>query len=143
LAKMVAKREGLDFTAEVYEEIADKSAGSARTTLVLLEKVAQLSSEKALALIKDFVDEENEEIISLCRALLNRAGWSEISGILKKLKEEEPESIRWAIMSYMSAVLLNGKENGRAGLALEMFSEPFYNSGFSGVVLASFQVVTG
>jgi hypothetical protein len=41
----------------------------------------------------------------------------------------------------MSAVLLNGSMNKRAAIALEAFSEPTYNTGKNGIILAAFNTI--
>ena len=142
LVKRVAKKEGMSISAEIAEAIGNKSEGSARVSLQLLEKIMTMEDEEALKIINSAVSEDSAEVIDLCRALLAGKPWGEISGILKGLKETAPdaEKIRYAVMGYMSAVLLS-KQNDKAAVTLEMFSEPFYNSGFPGVVLACHQVI--
>ena len=142
LIRRVAKKEGLEISMELAEAISNKSEGSARTSLVILEKIAGLEAEKALKIISSYIDEESAEVIELCRALIGGRPWPEVCKILKGLKEAglEAEKIRYAVMGYMSSVLLNGKDSPSAAVSLEYFSEPFYNSGFPGVTLTCYQV---
>ncbi len=79
--------------------------------------------------------------IELCRALVNEGTtWKQVRTILEGLREEEPESIRRHVLGYAQAVLLKA-DNVRAGLVLEEFVEPFWNSGFPGLVCASYIVI--
>ena len=143
ILKKVSRMEGIEISEDLLEEIADRSEGSPRRALVLLEKVMGLEDEgKMKNLITDEMSEEGmEEVIVLCRALLKGEPWSEIAKCVKSLKEPDPEKVRWAVMGYMNAVLLNGKRSDRAALTLEYFAEPFYSSGKSGLVLACYQVL--
>jgi len=61
---------------------------------------------------------------------------------LNGLKDQDPESIRRHVLGYAQAVLLKS-DNSRAGLVLESFIEPFFNSGFPQLVLACYIVYKG
>lgn len=138
----VNKKEKIGLDKEVLEEISDNSYGSPRRALTFLEKVKDLGSEKALKLVSSGLDEEeNKQTIELCRALLKSSSWGEISDIIKGLTEE-PERIRRAILGYMGAVLLK-KKNDKAAVIMEYFSDPFYNTGKPGLVLACYQSLYG
>ena len=144
LLRRVNRAESFGLSKDILEEIAEMSDGSPRKALVILDKLAALDSdEERRDLLKSGApDEEDAETIELCRALLNtKANWHAITGILKKLPLEDPEKIRYAVLGYMTAVLMGGKQNDRAALALEYFAEPTYNSGKSGIVLACYQTV--
>ena len=145
----VVKKEKVTIDKEILETIAENAEGSPRNALVLLEKVIDIENKKeAIEIIKNgIIDEEDAEIIELARALLdNRNTWKEIAKILKKLKEnsklDEPETVRYIVLGYMSAVLLNGSMNKRAAIALESFSEPTYNTGKNGIILAAFNTIS-
>jgi hypothetical protein len=136
------------FSSEIIEMIADKAEGSPRNALVILESVLGFDNEEEQAkyLSTASLDQEDAEIIELARALLNEKNqWKDIAKILKKLKEnnklDEPETVRYIVLGYMSAVLLNGSMNKRAIAALEAFSEPTYNSGKNGIILASISTI--
>ena len=108
--------------------------------LTILEKVMRLAPEKALKMIRSGdAAVESEGVLALCKALIGKdSTWGAVAEAIKAI-EDEPEKVRWAVLGYMSGVLLKGKENPRAAAALESFSEPFYNSGKPGVTLASYQ----
>ena len=104
----------------------------------MLEKVMDMEEEQALHIINKST--EKKEIIDLCRVLIHKEkGWSNVTSILRKLQQEEPEKIRHSVMGYMYSVLLSGKRNDRAAIVLEYFSEPFYDSGKNGLILACYQ----
>lgn len=142
--KRAAKGEGVEVDPQVFEEIADAADGSARMALQMLEKVMGLDKEKAIRLIRSGdVAVENATTLALCQSLLAKdSSWATIAESLKGL-EDEPEKIRYAVLGYMNAILLKGKENPRAAAALESFSEPFYNSGKPGITLAAYQAYFG
>jgi DNA polymerase III gamma/tau subunit len=144
LLKRVQKAEGTALSKDVLSAIAANADGSPRSALQLMGKVAGLPDEEAQLKTASagFHDDEDEETINLCRALANpKMGWSEVAKIVKGLDRTDPEKVRYAVLGYMDAVLLSGSSNPRAVAALEAFSEPFYNSGKSGITLASLQTV--
>jgi uncharacterized protein YrzB (UPF0473 family) len=137
---MVNRKENGKANSDIMRKIVSLSNGSARKSLVLLEKVINEEPEKAIEVLKsDGVEIENEEIINLCRALIKGESWNSITDVLNKLKKEDIENIRRAVLGYMSSVLLKGNQNNKAGMTIEFFQEPFYNSGFPGLVLACYQ----
>ncbi len=144
LVRIVNRAEELGVSKEILEEIAENCEGSPRKALVILEKVAALEDPKDQhqLISSGMADEENADTIELCRALLNtKVSWSSAAEIIKKMNIDDPEKVRYAVMGYMNSVLLSGKQNDRAALALEYFSEPFYSSGKAGVTLAAYQTI--
>jgi len=141
LLKTVVKKEGESLTQDVYEQIIQDSQGHPRNALQILDKVLGVSPEKCLELAKQAAEQQSQ-VIELCRALLSSAGWKKIANILTGLRDEDPEKIRRAVLGYCQAVLLKG-ENDRAGLIMEEFIEPFYNSGWPGLVFACYSIVKG
>lgn len=85
------------------------------------------------------------EAIDLARALLKGEGWGTIRGIIGKLKEANPETVRHVVRAYMTTTALGAKSEASAGKAIEIldsFSTPFYSSdGISPLVLACGRVV--
>ena len=133
-----AEKGGVD--KEVLEEIADNSDGSPRKALVWLEKVFEMGPEKAMKLVSSDLEENSVEVKDLCKCLVNnKSSWGDTVQVIKSI-QEDPEQVRRAVLGYANAVLLSGKENRRAALTLEFFSEPFYNMGKSGITLACYQV---
>jgi len=141
LLKSVAKKEDEDVENEVLEQIVLDSQGHPRNALNILERVLNTSPEKRLEAAKQ-ASAEISQSIELCRALIGRKNWKEIASILDGLKGQEPESIRRAVMGYCQAILLK-TDNAQAGLVMECMIEPFYNTGFPGLVFACYQIIKG
>lgn len=94
-----------------------------------------------MEIARDSASKQNASI-ELCRALLTGHPWKKVSGILRGLKDQEAESIRRHVLGYAQSILIKS-DNQKAAHILEEFIEPFYNSGFPGLVLASYSVVKG
>jgi DNA polymerase III gamma/tau subunit len=143
LVKIVNRKEGLGVDKEILEGIADNCDGSPRKALVMLEKISALedADDQRKLLKAGIPDEEDAETIELCRVLLSAKGWQPVAEVIKKINIDDPEKVRYAVMGYMNSVLLGGKQNDRAALVLEYFSEPFYNSGKPGLTLAAYQAI--
>lgn len=136
----VIEKEGVKVEDNVLEAIADNCQGSARNALKLLSKVVGVEEAKALKIIKDG-DIEEVAIKDLCQGLLKGMSWGKCAGILKGLSDIEPEKVRYAVIGYMNAVLLNGKQDDNAAQIIYEFREPFYNTGKAGLTLACYQVL--
>jgi DNA polymerase III subunit gamma/tau len=117
--------------------IVEKSEGIPREALIMLDSVIDLPEEKIEKAL-DVIQTQEKQVIDLCRALLAQNKWTQISAILKGVKEE-PEKIRWAVIGYMSAVLLGkSKQHKQAANIINEFSEPFFNTQKAGLVKASY-----
>ncbi len=138
VVKGVMEKEGIELDPDVIAEISTSAEGSPRRAVKLMSKVVGIPDvDEALDIIMAGADEDTPEVRNLCQALLKGEQWPKVSKILKAVKGEDPENIRRAVLGYMTAVLLNKKDN-QAALVIEEFSEPTYNTGFPGVVLAAY-----
>jgi len=135
--RTIAEKENQKIGSSISVRIADKSEGSVRKAMVFLEQVLQVSEEQQESLVNRLTSDDDEQVIELCRNLMQRASWPVIAQILKGLKEE-PESVRYAVLGYFNSVLLNSG-NQRAAEIIIRFSEPFYNSGKAGLTCACFE----
>jgi DNA polymerase-3 subunit gamma/tau len=140
LLKRILHEEQESVPDEVYEQIIQDSLGHPRNALQILDKVLQVPMERRLEVAKQAALLESESI-ALCRALIDGAGWKKVRGILEGLKDQEPEGIRRHVLGYCQSVLLKNDQNDLAGLIMEEFMEPFYNSGFPQLVYACYSVV--
>ena len=125
---------------DVLNRLVDIADGSPRAGLVFLDKIHRLKRKDMLSELKDVVMEGDEQIIELCRALIKHKPWGTISKILNGLRQHEPESVRRVVLSYFSKVLI-GDGGGFPAHVLECFLDPFYDSGFAGLVLSCHQVM--
>lgn len=137
----VIKQEELPVEKVVIPQIIENCEGSLRQALVLLEQAAQVDGEEGQIKAITNTSSDNAEVIALCRELLKpNPSWGAISEILKSLKEQkiESESIRYAVLGYMTSVLLS-KGSGRAAGVMDCFLDHTYDSKFAGIVFMCHQ----
>ncbi len=138
LLRSVVKAEGESLTRELYDQIIRASFGHPRAALQILEQVLAAPEEQRTEVVSKAASVEVESI-ELCRALLQKAGWKKVSRILKGMTDQDAETIRRQVLGYCQTVLLSG-ENDWAGAVMEEFIEPFYSTGFPGLVFACYSV---
>lgn len=131
LIKEVATKENKRVTDKVAAQAAELAEGSARKALVLLEQVIDLETE-ADQLKQLLAEDTKKNVADLCQALLKKADWRTVAGIIK-LMEDEPETIRRGVLGYMSAVAVNGY-NKRALQVLSYFRDHWYDCGRAGLI---------
>ena len=148
----VVKKESLEVEDEVLDEIIEASEGSARKALVILEQVAGLDgSEKQIAAIRTTTI--NKDLaIDLARLLVTnwRATWPDCAKILRGLKDEDAEGVRYCVLGYARACMVGSEEKGpnaklaeRAFKVIDIFSKNFYDSRQAGLAAASWEVING
>lgn len=126
------------FPKKAIREIAYASDGCPREALKILDSVIDIrDEEKLLFAINDF-STAKKEVVELCRALLNRDNWKKVGAIIKGL-DEEAEDIRYAVLGYMSGVLLN-KQSDRAFLIIEEFKPSFMYTKKAGLIAACYTI---
>jgi len=139
----VLKVEGVkQFPKEALNKISLICENSSpREALILLNKVIDIEDDKVImeileqeALSKDF------EIKELFRVLLDKAPWADVITVLNKLQDQNPESLRHAVLTYCNKKLLS-KDSRQAAVLIECFSEPFYNTKHAGFTLACYRGV--
>ncbi len=141
LLRSVVKAEGERLQKQVYEQIIQDSLGHPRNALQILDQVLVVEPDERLEVAKRQAEMQSQTI-ELCRALIGGAGWRKVRTILEGLRDQEPETIRRQVLGYCSSVLLK-EENYQAAAVMEEFIEPFYNSGWPGLVFACFSIVSG
>jgi DNA polymerase-3 subunit gamma/tau len=139
LLKRVSKSIKVDFSS-VSDELIDKAAGSARALLVLIDSLRNVPTDTWDDLIK-LGNVQSAQIIDLCRALYNKSPWKKVGEILRSI-EEDPESVRWAVLGYAQAVL-SKKPDRHAYEMIRSFADPFYESKKAGLVASCFEVING
>jgi len=137
LIRMVCKREKIEVASDIVDDIVDAAAGSARTCLVLLDKISNLPEDQREGVITSH--QADQECIDLCRALINKDSWSKVSKILKGLTVD-PESVRWSVLGYARAVLLSGSKP-QAYHVITCFEDNFYDSKAAGLARACYEAV--
>jgi DNA polymerase III gamma/tau subunit len=140
----IAKAEEKEVPMEVLEEVVDVAGGSPRLGITLLDRVFGVDDPAEAREVLGEPDEEDPDIRDLCKAMLSKSGnWKDTAEVLRKLKGQDAEGIRRAVIGYVSAILVNGRNDKRAAVILESFSEPVFNTGFPGLVLAAYTVLFG
>jgi DNA polymerase-3 subunit gamma/tau len=133
LLDFVLDKEGFEpaeYPSKIKSEIVRLSECLPRNALKLLDAVISMDDEDAImdALSAVSLDEANAK--ELFNALLKGESWDNVRKMLKALSEtNEPEKIRWGVLGYMNAVLLNSKSNDRASAIIDTFSENTFYGG--------------
>lgn len=141
LIRRVVKAEDESLDKKVYEQIILDSLGLPRNALQILDKVLRVKPESRLKAAKKTAEKVSQSI-ELCRSLLRGDAWRDIAEILQGLRNEEPEGIRRHVLGYCTSVILKG-ENDSAALIMEQFIEPFFTTGYGGLVFACYSVIYG
>jgi DNA polymerase III gamma/tau subunit len=141
LLRRVVKAEKESLSKEIYDQIIQDSFGHPRNALQILAQVLSVREEDRMKVAKKTAETQSKTI-ELCRALVSGTDpWRKIATILGGLKEEDPEQIRRAILGYCQACLLSKNPVLFAAQIMDEFIEPFYNSGFPGLVLACYKTL--
>lgn len=141
LLRRVVKGEEETLRKTVYNQIVEDSFGHPRNAIQILEQVLAVEPEKRLDVAAKQAEIQSQTI-ELCRALNSGVGWIQVRRILTGLKGQPEERIRRAVLAYCQAILLKS-ENVTAAIVMEEFIEPFYETGFAGLVFACYSVVKG
>jgi DNA polymerase-3 subunit gamma/tau len=144
LITRTAEAEKIEISENVIGRIVEIANGGSRKALKLLGKVLYLDNDKERTrALRDIGNEdEAKETIDFCRALYSGKKWDVITGLLKKMDLSEPESIRYAVLGYGNAILMNGM-NTRALKVMEAFSVDTYTTGKFGLAIMSADAVLG
>jgi len=136
LMEEILEAEGKAVPSEVLGQIARDATGSPRLALVILEKVVDLPEKDMLAAAERQAEVENE-VVELCRLLVagKKAKWKDIINVLKGLKGQDPESIRYAVLGYLNAVALN-RGSEREVFVMDCFREPYFNTKAAGLTMS-------
>lgn len=139
LLQRILVEEGKEAPEEVLNSITKESLGRPRFALVMLDKIIDLSPERMLKAVEQVAAEE-DKVIVLCRALLQKSNWKSVREMIKLIEEQNVETVRRAVLGYCSSVLLN-EDNPRAYLVMDSFRKPFYDNGKPGLVMACYEVL--
>ena len=143
LLKRVCKKEKIVLSKKIRKEIYELSEGVPRDALIFLEQIKHVKDDnEAMEILSNQALSENSpEIAELSKALL-KFNWKEAQKITKELmQDQEPETIRRAVLGYLTAVLFNYKTpvDNRILFAAECFEDNFFNSGKAGLRLAVYR----
>ena len=130
LVSRVSKKENIKLDSAVKNLIVGEAQGSPRQALVNLALCTGVKSrQKAREILRSAI--ESDPAIQLCRYLIRGGSWKEGCGILEKLADHNPESVRIMVVNYLAKVITSTKsEKSIVQLLgiLDAFSEPFNQS---------------
>ena len=139
LLRSAVKMEEESLARPIYEQIVKSAEGHPRNALQILDQVLSVDPEKRMA-VAEKAKEDSYQVIELFKALINNTGWKKVANILEGLKDIPPEDIRRQVLALCAGTLLK-RDEMRAGLIMENFIEPFYNTNFPGLVFACYSVM--
>lgn len=131
-------QEEIELDAQIIKQIARISDGVPRDALVLLNKVIDLDPSEQKDFVEDLKTFESTTL-ELCKALQNRIPWDKVVPIIKAL-DEEPETVRYAILGYFSKDLLK-TGSVRSWQILDVFGSTFFHSKKAGLIKACFEII--
>lgn len=143
LLDKVCGKESLTVSDEVLSAIVESSDGSARKSLVLLDKVAQLTDDAdRLAAIQ--TDEANAPAFDVVRKILYGKGkprWEEVAKIIESLgNDQEWESLRHLVLACATKELLK-TGSVKAANVLQAFQYNYFDTKRAGFVLSCYTAV--
>ena len=141
LVRTVAEKHGTGISSDVGIKLSEVAEGSARKALVLLQQIIGLPDNKTMieALQKN---DPQRAAIEIARALMGKKPWSVVAELLRNC-DEEPESIRWMILSYFSKVALGGKGSERAIQIMEEFQYNYFDTKKHGLIMSCYRACCG
>lgn len=140
LLKSVLQKEGVDnVPQEALDQIVQDSLGSARMALSVLDGIINMEPADMLEAAKRTTVQQNASI-DLCRALIGKRPWKEISKIIQGL-DQDPESVRRAVLGYAQAVLLKSGQP-QAYVVMDSFRQDFFTTGKPGLTMAAYASVS-
>ena len=125
----ISKKENNEISKRIARQIAETSEGYVRDGLSLLEKVLQFTDEEKQFKIACEKIENEKTVIDLCQLLLNSESLNnDIIKVLIDLQEENPESLRKIILSYMQKVFLNNLQmRKKSSIIIDCLKEFIYD----------------
>ena len=140
LEEILEAEEAPDFPEEILKKIAKSCWGSPGQALSLLDSVIDMENEdEALEAIENQVVSE-ESIIKLASILIDdrlaaNNKWEQIREMLPKISGD-PETIRYAICSYLNSVILGRPLNLKLLEMASYFTDSFMYTGRVGLTVA-------
>jgi DNA polymerase III gamma/tau subunit len=140
--RIYEERCGSDMHDLVAEKLAEVACGSARKALVLLQQIIGLDNDETKLETLQKADAQ-VAAIEIARAIMARKGWKTVAALLRDCNED-PESIRWMMLSYFSKVALSGGHGAAEAVAvMEEFQDNYYDSKKAGLVLSCYRACKG
>ena len=138
LLDWVLTEESTEINEQAGESLIEAADGCPRSLLTILDQIIDLPLEEQEAAVQEAAIGD-KQVIDLCRALIKGQDWPMIAEILKGLKKEDSEKIRYAVLGYMNTILLSGEP--KAALIIDCFREPMFYSAKAGLTLACWESI--
>jgi DNA polymerase-3 subunit gamma/tau len=139
IVKRVCKKESIELSKKVLNRVVEYAGGSAREALQIVDKIRELDEEEQIEAVEKV--SLKTATIAIARKLMDKGTkWRDLAPILRELQNEDPEQIRYMILGYAKTVLLK-KDNPRAFRLTEAFRDNFYDSKFSGIIAACYEIL--
>lgn len=125
--------ENIKISEKVLQKITESCDGSPRKALVFLDQIIDISDDEVA--LQTIIDNTFDEVTisELCNALINPGTkWETLASIIKKMNED-PETIRYSILTWMGKVLLS-KSSDRISQIIELFSQSLIYTGKAGLI---------
>jgi hypothetical protein len=138
--KPIVRKEGsglFSFRPSWFQDFFDDEdfLGMTRFAGDSMPAVNVLEDAKAQISVLQKVDAK-QAAIEIARGLMNNKGWKKVAEILRNC-DEDPESIRWMVLSYFSKVALGG--NGKAVAIMEEFQDNYFDTKKAGLIMSCFR----
>ena len=134
-----------DVPDDTLKEICEVTGGVPREALILLGQILSTPPEDRASVFNAVTLSNDPETIEICRALLNRASLKEVITMVNDNKNDA-ESVRRAILGYLSAVMVRspGSPTGnRAANLFGNFMDNLYNTGKPGLIYQVYGALAG
>ena len=139
LIKWICHDEGIKLSPNVKRAIIDTCEGVPREIIIAIDTVRDVKNDvDAISLINSALS--SHETKELIQALLQKRKWSDVAPIIKALKDD-PEKVRYSILGYVGAILLNGKADDHLAMIIEQFLESFMYTGKAGLTYACYMIL--
>ena len=132
-------KEDIKVLTDVISKIIEKSEGSPRSALVLLDAVIDIDDVESMEDAIDQFTTDESKILELFLAIKNKSKWNKIASILRGI-QEDPETVRQAILTLCNKKLLT-TGNPRFALVIECFRKSFIYSREAGLTQACFMSI--
>lgn len=136
MVRRIAAEREIKVPDKVVTKLAEVAEGSPRKALVLLQQIIGIAEEaKQISVLES--QDVKAAAFTIAQALMAKAPWSKVSQLVRDCAED-PESIRWMMLSYFTKVALGNNNSARAVAIMEEFDRNYYDSKKAGLVISCF-----
>lgn len=141
LVRRVAAAEGVELDDQVVEKLVAAAAGSGRTALVELQKIAGLPADKdrLAALGGNGAEKAAFDLVKELMPFRGSPNWAGVASVLTGIKDTDPETVRQLVLSAARTALLrpNNPNQAHAYKVIVSLSDPLFDRNTGHAVLAA------